>query len=128
MKIDINTRKHCSELLVTYIFSTTVKECQRVHPILYYGTYDGYPMENYWRMTLVARQELKDDRSNTFTDELSGAPYKLAEHVKNDDHNGKRRESSEEFDIADICETREGEVLKGENRCQVCHWEEVEDG
>ena len=54
--------------------------------------------------------------------------YKLAEHVKNDDHYWKRGEGGEYFDVADISETVEGEVLKGEDRCQVpCHWEEDED-
>lgn len=49
--------------------------------------------------------------------------------MKNDDHRGKSREGSEEFNIVDVCETGEGEVFQGEDGGQVrCHWEEeVED-
>jgi hypothetical protein len=54
--------------------------------------------------------------------------YKLAEHVKSDDHCRKRDEGDEDFEVADICETGEGEVLQGEDRSQVsCHSEDDED-
>jgi len=54
--------------------------------------------------------------------------YKLAECMKDDDHCRKRDEGGEDFDVADICETGEEEVLQRDYRCQVsCHWEEDED-
>jgi hypothetical protein len=54
--------------------------------------------------------------------------YKLTEHVKNDGQSGKRGEDDKEFDVADTCETGEGEVLQGEDRCQVsCHCEGAGD-
>lgn len=59
--------------------------------------------------------------------ELSGEPYKLAERVKNDEHCRKGHKDSEEFNVADTCETGEGEILQGEDGCQVsCHWKGVE--
>lgn len=58
----------------------------------------------------------------------AGCAYKLSERVENDDHDRKHGESGEDFDVADICETLEGEVLEREDRSQVsCHQEEDED-
>ena len=54
--------------------------------------------------------------------------YTLTEHVENDGHHRKRGKGGEEFDVADIRKTGEGEVLQGEDCCQVsCHCEEDED-
>lgn len=58
----------------------------------------------------------------------SECAYKLAEYVKDDDHGRKCGEGSEEFDVADICETGERKTLQGEDRRQIsCHWGEDED-
>ena len=54
--------------------------------------------------------------------------YELAKHVEKDDYGRERGEGSKEFDVADICETGEGEILQGEDCCQVsCHREEGEE-
>lgn len=54
--------------------------------------------------------------------------YKLAEDIKEDEDRWKGGEGSEEFGVAEICETEEGEVVQGEDGSQVSrHWEEVGD-
>ena len=54
--------------------------------------------------------------------------YELAEHVKNDGHCRNRGEGGEEFGIADVHATGEGESLQGEKCRQVsCHDIEDED-
>lgn len=59
---------------------------------------------------------------------LCGEKYKLAEHIENDDHCRKCRKANEEFNVVEICETGEGDVLQGEDRGHVsCHGDEVED-
>ena len=134
----VNTFPYCEgdeiteyrfEFLTAHLLATAVEESQRVHSIFHSGTYDGDPMEDEWGETLVARQKLKGTRSDGST-KMSWVEhvYKLAEDVKNDDHRRKRGEGSEEFEVADICETGEGEVLQREYRSQVsCHSKEEED-
>ena len=50
--------------------------------------------------------------------------YTLTEHVENDGYYRKRGESGNEFDVADICEAREREVLEEDCRQVSCHDEE----
>lgn len=133
----VNTFPYCErdeiieyhlEFLTAHLLTTAVEESQRVHSIFHSGTYDGDPMEGEWGETLVARQKLKGTRSASTKMSWVEHVYKLAEDVKNDDHRRKRGEGSEEFEVADTCDTREGEVLQGEDRSQVSrHSEEDED-
>jgi hypothetical protein len=88
----VSTVINHSKFGVTHLLPTAVEECQGVYPILYDGAYDGYPMEDDWRIAFVTREELKCNTSNEFQKtRLCGGKYKLAEHIKNDDHCWKYR-------------------------------------
>ena len=83
-------------------------------------------MKNDRRTTLVANRKLQNDRSDISTKmgEVECA-YELAEHVENDEQGRKRGEGGEEIDVADTCESGKGEILQGEDCCQVsCHRDE----
>jgi hypothetical protein len=82
-------------------------------------------MENHRRVGLISREELKGNTSNEYqTMSCPESAYSLIEHVKDYDHGRKCRKGYKEFDVADIYQTREGEVFQRGDRRQVsCHRE-----
>ena len=78
-------------------------------------------MENDRRETPVARHKLEGPVYERISARVEHT-YKLAEHIKHYSHCRKRDQGGKEFDIAEVREAMEGEILQGCRYCNVpCH-------